>query len=125
MRRHQAQSHTHAPLAPWMGCGRDLTRSQCGGHSFQFSLTTNICSNNCFDRAWASSERQTDVALLTGSEMSPQVAAERRRQKALLRKFERALLASNVDALDDFLAEIDREFIWPDAMQRVAHLKQE
>lgn len=57
--------------------------------------------------------------------MIPEIAAELRRQDASLRKFKRALLGGNVDALSDACADIDAEYIWPRAWKRVINIKQE
>ena len=43
----------------------------------------------------------------------------------LLRRFKRALLASDVDALPGLCSQIDRNFIWPDAWERVTRIKQD
>lgn len=55
----------------------------------------------------------------------PQIAAELREQKDLLRKFESALIASDIDALDELCPKIDVAFIWPRAWRRVVHIEQE
>jgi len=57
--------------------------------------------------------------------MLPEIAAQLCEQKHLLRKFESALIAADLDALSEPCPKIDDAFIWPRAWRRVAHLKQE
>src|SRR5271156_4836116 len=57
--------------------------------------------------------------------MLPEIAAQLCEQKHLLRKFESALIAADLDALCELCPKIDEAFIWPRAWRRVAHLKQE
>jgi hypothetical protein len=55
----------------------------------------------------------------------PEIAAQLREQTNLVRKFKRALIADNVDALDQLCAQIDMAFIWPRAMRHVMHMEQD
>lgn len=55
----------------------------------------------------------------------PEIAALLHEQKDLLRKFENALIAGDIDALDELCPKIDVEFIWPRVWRRAVRIKQE
>jgi hypothetical protein len=57
--------------------------------------------------------------------MLSEVAAELRRQKTLLGKFKRALLAADIAALGQACSAIDGECIWPEAVRRIKTIKQD
>lgn len=70
-------------------------------------------------------QKITPVLPQTVAELRAQIAGEIREQKGLLRKFESALIVSDIDELAELCPKIDVAFIWPRAWRRVLRIEQE